>query len=89
MRADSPAEAFDRATELGLQSNDDYKNSDWKTVTVIYRGLRELSAIAGELEHGAVVSSTEKVGATEAQIEKWNTPKERLGSFAPDRSEER
>jgi hypothetical protein len=83
IRADSPEEAYRKATELGSESNRSYENPTGQLVRVSYRGLHDLSVIHEELEHGAELSFTERVGMDEAAIQQWVSAKEHLGVFAP------
>ena len=45
VRADAGSEAYDKAIELGVQSEVSYKNPDGKLVTISFRGLGELNVI--------------------------------------------
>jgi hypothetical protein len=81
IRADSPEEAYARALEIGQQSNMTYENVAGKTVTVTFRGLRDLNVIHDELEHGAELAYERKVDVSEAQIQKIVRPKDVLGVF--------
>ena len=53
VRADSPDDAYIKATELGITQESSYQNPADKLVTFTFRGLRDLNAIHEELEHGA------------------------------------
>jgi Domain of unknown function (DUF4288) len=81
VRADSPDEAFERAEQLGRELNMEYTNPEGKTVTVRYRGLRDLNVIHDKLEHGAELIYQKDVGMTEEELEKWVSSKEELGVF--------
>jgi hypothetical protein len=85
VRADSPDEAYQKAMALGKRGNTKYKNTDGKTVTIRFRGLRELNVIHDELEHGCEISFSEDVGVSENKIKNWISPKRKLGVFAPIR----
>ncbi len=49
IRADSPDEAYQRSLELGVVRERSYANPDGKSVTVRFRGLRDLSVIYGRV----------------------------------------
>jgi hypothetical protein len=85
IRADSPEEAHKKAIALGKGGNTKYRNLDGKTVTIRFRGIKELNVIHDELEHGAEIGFNEKVGVSEKEIKSWIPPKRRLGVFAPMR----
>jgi hypothetical protein len=85
IRADSPEEAHKKATAVGKQGSTTYKNAKGKTVTIKFRGLRELDVIHEELEHGAEISFTRDVAVSEKEIRSWILPKRKLGIFAPIR----
>jgi len=88
VRADSPDEAYKKAMALGKQGNTKYKNVEGKTVKIKFRGLRDLSVIHDELEHGGEITFDEDVGVSEKKIKSWILPKRRLGVFAPIRQPE-
>ena len=81
--ADSAVAAFDRAQELGKQSEATYKNPAGKTVLIRFRGLRSLEVIHDELEHGAELAYSELIAVPEDEIAKLITPREQLGVFRP------
>jgi len=83
IRADSPEEAHEKAVALGKCGNTAYKNPKGKTVTIRFRGLKDLNVIHDELEHGAEISFSRAVSVSEKEIKSWIPPKRRLGVFAP------
>jgi uncharacterized protein DUF4288 len=83
VRADSPEEAYQKALELGAAGEQVYENIDGKSVTIRFRGLRDLNVIHGELEHGTELLYSEDMELDESAIREWVTPKERLGVFRP------
>jgi len=85
VRADSPDEAYTKALALGKRGNTKYRNPEGKTVTINFRGLRELDVIHDELEHGAEITFSRDVCVSEKRIKKWILPKKKLGVFAPIR----
>jgi hypothetical protein len=85
VRADSPKEAHEKAMELGRQCKRRYANTDRKTVSVIFLGLGELDVIHDELEHGAELMYSERVGLSENEVRSLIKPKSKLGVFAPIR----
>ncbi len=55
IRADSPEEAYERALEVGKQSEYTDRNLDGKMVHAIFRGLHNLHVIHQELAHGSEI----------------------------------
>ncbi len=84
IRADSPEEAYQRSLEIGKQSEMSYQNTVGKTVTVIFRGLRNLHVIYEELEHGSEILYELKEDITEGQIASLLRPKAELSVFRSD-----
>jgi hypothetical protein len=62
IRADSPEEAHKKAVALGKGGDTKYKNLAGKTVTIRFRGIRELDVIHDELEHGAEIAFNRNIG---------------------------
>ena len=83
VRADSPEEAYRKALELGSWGEQSWENTDGKLVTIRFMGLHDLNVIHDELEHGAELIYSEEIGMEEAALQRWVTPKESLGVFAP------
>jgi hypothetical protein len=83
VRADSPEEAYQKATELGTAGEQSYENPDGRRVTFRFRGLRDLNVIHDELEHGAELSYSEDLDMDDSAIAEWVTTKEELGVFRP------
>ncbi len=81
VRADSAEEAYDKAIELGSDSELQYENTEGKSVTLSFRGLGDLFVILDELEHGAELIYSEKVGLSEEQVLGLVRPKSSLGVF--------
>src|SRR5580692_3729936 len=65
VRADSPEEAYHKATESGIAGETSYENSDGKRVSINFRGLHDLNVIHDELEHGAEIIFSEDLGMDE------------------------
>lgn len=84
VRADSPHEAYEKAIELGKESEMSYENPDGKSVVSVFRGIKDLNVIHDELEHGAELDYEEKVDIPNEEIERMLTPKEQLTVFRPD-----
>ncbi|MBZ5604291.1 MAG: DUF4288 domain-containing protein [Acidobacteriia bacterium] len=82
IRADSPEEAYQYAMALGAESEMTYENPARKKVAFIFRGLRDLSVIHGELEHGTEISYYEEA-LEEAAIQSYICPRHELSVFAP------
>ena len=85
IRADSPEEAYAKATELGQQGEISYENPGGKQVRITYRGLHDLNVIHDELEHGAELIFSERADVDELAIQQWVSEKQKLGVFAPIR----
>jgi Domain of unknown function (DUF4288) len=83
IRADSPDEAYDKAIELGKQSELSYENPAGRLVKTRFWGLGELTAIQDDLADGAELLYEEKVGVPRDQIEKEMPAKEELAVFRP------
>jgi hypothetical protein len=83
IRADSPEEAFQKATQFGNAEESTYENSDGNHVVVTYRGLRDLNVVYDTLEDGAEIVYEEDIDVPEDTIQAWVKPKNQLGIFAP------
>src|SRR5579859_1907808 len=83
VRADSPEEAYEKSIELGTAAETSYENPHGKSVTIRFRGLHDLNVIYDELEHGAELNFQQNKEWDESAIQKWLTPKEKLGIFRP------
>jgi hypothetical protein len=83
IEADSPEDAYSRAIEIGRQSETAYTNTDGKRVSAAFRGLRDLNVIHGELAHGTELIYSRHDGMTRQELDKWVSPKEKLGVFRP------
>jgi hypothetical protein len=83
IEASSPEEAYSKALRLGQEGEMEYQNTDDQLVQVLFRGLRELNVIHEELEDGAELMYSERLGVSEEQLQEWNRPKEKLAVFRP------
>jgi hypothetical protein len=83
IRADSPGEAYEHALRLGKQREIRYENPFDKQVSIRFRGLKHLGVVHDELEHGAELRYSERIGVPEEDIAKLITPKEQLDVFSP------
>ena len=83
VRADSPEEAYERAIRLGKEGEMTYTNPENKTVHTIYRGLRDLNVIHGDLEHGTELIYSKQTDMSESDLARWISRKEDLGVFRP------
>jgi hypothetical protein len=83
VRADSPEEAYERAQELGRQSETTYRNLSNNQVAIHFRGLHSLDVIYDDLEHGAELSYTEHIGVPKEEVARLITAKEELRLFRP------
>ena len=81
--ANSPEEAYNKAIDFGNEENNTYENSDGNQVEFKFRGLKNLSAIHDDLEHGAELFFEEQFELPENKIQGMIRSKEKLGVFAP------
>ena len=81
VNATSPEDAYQRAMDLGRQSEDTYKNPESRTVVSRFRGLGQLDVVHDRLEHGAELRFFEDVSVPGEQIERWLKSKEQLNVF--------
>lgn len=85
VEAGSPDEAYDKAMNLGRNSEHEYENTDGRRVRLVFRGLRELNVIHDPLEDGAELMYTEQVGVSEERLRECIRAREQLAVFAPIR----
>lgn len=83
VRADSPTEAYAKALSLGRQEEARYQNARGEQVRLRFLGLRDLSVIHDELEHGCELLFSERLGQTMSQAKALVSRRQRLGVFAP------
>ncbi len=83
IRAGSPDEAYDKALEIGKESEMTYENTEGRQVVSYFRGLQDLQVIWDKLEHGAELSYEEEVGMPAKKIKRIVRAKEELGVFLP------
>jgi hypothetical protein len=81
VRASSPERAYARAIKLGQEAEHEYKNTEDKTVRVVFRGLRDLTVIYDKLRSGSELIYQERIGQTEEQVAKLISPKSELAIF--------
>jgi hypothetical protein len=81
VRADSPEEAYQRATALGMEENLTYANPEGRRVTSRFVGLRALNVIHDKLEHGAELTYSKRIGMSPLELQKWVSKKDDLGVF--------
>src|SRR4051794_9440643 len=84
VEADSPEQAFAKATALGRESEQVYTNTAGREVRIRFRGLRELNVIHDELEDGAELTYEESAAVPEPELAGWIRPRERLAVFRDD-----
>jgi hypothetical protein len=71
VRADSPEEAYERSLSLGKQwEGNRYENAAGKMVRTDFCGLRDLSVIHEELEHGSEIKFAQEIGLSDEEIRK-------------------
>lgn len=80
IRAGSVQEAWDLAMALGREENRTWANPAGEAVTSVFRGIHDIQNIVGEPEHGAEVFFTERVGVSEAEVERMLLSREALVS---------
>ncbi len=83
IRADSPEEAYTKSLELGEQNQTEYQNPEGKRVEIRFRGLRNLSVMYDELEHGAELMYEERVAVNSDELKKIVRGKDQLDVFIP------
>jgi hypothetical protein len=83
IRASSPNEAYAHAQALGHEMEKTYENTDGELVTVIFRGLCNLLVIHDDLEHGAELAYSEKIGLSEADVQALLAAQSELAVFRP------
>src|SRR4051794_30065638 len=81
VEADSPEQAFAKATALGRESEQVYTNTAGREVRIRFRGLRELNVIHDELEDGAELTYEESAAVPEPELAGWIRPRGRLAAF--------
>lgn len=87
IRTDSPEEAFEKALALKREGDGrSYKNAYDKLVTVLFRGLRDLNVVDGELEHGTELLFERRDGISEQDMNHLVRGKDQLNVFRPIRS---
>jgi hypothetical protein len=84
--ADSPNNAYERACELGRQSETAFDNPAGAKVAIRFRGIAYLNVVHDRLEHGAELLFSENIGMSEADVVKLVVPKDRLAVFRPTQS---
>jgi hypothetical protein len=87
IRANSPEEAYHLAIQVGKQSEIIYQNTDGKTVTMTFRGLRDLNVIHENLEHGSEIIFEELVDQSEEHISRLVRSKQDLAVFRPRKND--
>lgn len=83
IRAGSPDEAYEKALTKGRTEEISYQNPDGRLVTFLFKGLRDLIVIQEQLEDGAELTYTERIGMPEDELQKLITPKNELSVFEP------
>lgn len=85
IRADSPEEAYEKALTLGREGQyyGSYKNPYDKLVTILFRGLRNLDVVDGELEHGTELLFERRDALSEQEMSDLIREKDQLNVFRP------
>src|SRR5690349_728209 len=87
IHANSPEEAYEKASARGEEANITYENTEGQTVTVTFRGLSELNMIMDELEDGVEIAYEEMEDLSEEEIQEMLPVKEELGVFQADEAD--
>lgn len=82
VRADTAAEAYEKAVEMGNEHSMSYLNPEGAQVQIEFVGLSRLTAVYDRLEHGAELLYEESVGMSNEQIQTLAVPKHRLSVFS-------
>src|SRR3990170_2689490 len=75
VRADSPDDAHAKALDLGRESEISYSNTQGRMVSIRFRGLADLYVVHDGLEHGSELLYRERIGLTEAEVQRLVTEK--------------
>ncbi|MGB8772166.1 MAG: DUF4288 domain-containing protein [Candidatus Korobacteraceae bacterium] len=81
IKANSPADAYDKAIILGNEHAMSYQNPHGKQVHIQFIGLSRLNAVYDRLEDGAELLYEEYVGVSDEQIRELVVPKHLLEPF--------
>lgn len=84
VEAEAPEDAWERALELGREAESVYPNTDGRPVSVRFRGVRQLHGAAEELEHGAEVQHSQRVGVPEDELVALMPARHELELFAEE-----
>jgi hypothetical protein len=71
IRAKTNTDARRKATEIGKQSTNSYKNTEGRRVKIRFRGIRGLFELSEGVENGAEILWEEHIGITESKIKSW------------------
>jgi hypothetical protein len=82
VEASSPDQAYERAMLLGKERERTYMNTDGDAVVTEFRGLRNLTALHGELENGTELAYEQFDGLEEQAISSLVSSRENLGVFS-------
>lgn len=83
VEAGSAEEAYQKALQLGSDSEMSYENPKAKSVSIRFRGISELDVIGAELSHGTEVRFEQHIAVSEDRIHQWMRPKAQLSVFLP------
>jgi len=86
VRADSPAEAYDKSIGFGYAGETSYDNPAGKLVEHRFRGISKLEDVPFGLDDGSELMFEEQVGVRPEEIGGWIPPKEQLAVFLPTRT---
>ncbi len=83
IRASSADEAYEKATKIGKDGEDEYWNPDGKAVLIVFEGISDLTEISEDLEDGSEIAFSETVSIPEEEIRNLVPPRDRLPAFRP------
>ncbi|HRJ11125.1 MAG TPA: DUF4288 domain-containing protein [Prosthecobacter sp.] len=81
IQAASPEDAHAKALVLGKEADADFINLQGRKAVLRFRGLRDLTFVCDELEHGAEILWRRKARLNQAGIRRLMTRKSELGVF--------
>jgi hypothetical protein len=88
VKANSPDEAFEKATSFGKAGEASYPNPEGKAVQISFQGISDLTEVYEDLEDGAEIAFRETVNMPEDEIRDLIPTRDRLPAFQqPGRTE--
>ena len=84
IRATGPAEAYEKALQYGKEREIAFINTDQKTVTIKFVGLRDLNVVHGQLEDGTELLFERHYPVSPQHLANFVTRVEELTVFVED-----